>query len=124
FALACLWPYQDRRLTVPLLLPMLLAVACLAHDLVGAAEPGRGTRTPRGRAAAAALGALALWAGAFSVGSVGRIAGGAAAAGYEVRARQLAGGLELMRGRVPAGAVVGAPELWPALPLLAGVRAA
>ena len=97
-----------------------------ATDLPGAGGPG-GARVGggrRARLAAVALGALVLWAVAFCAGSAVRLARGGATAAYEVRAARLGDALASMEGRVPGDAVVGAPELWAAVPLLTGWRAA
>ncbi|MBW3534088.1 MAG: hypothetical protein KY453_02550 [Gemmatimonadetes bacterium] len=119
--MAWLWPYQDRRLLVPAVPLLLAALACSAAALVTAW--GRRPR-PGSRLAGVALAGMAAWALGFGTGSALRIARGAPTAAYEIRAAKLADALDAMEGRVPAGAVVGAPELWPTLPLLTGVRSA
>ena len=143
-AMAWLWPFQDRRILLPALPLLLASLGCLATALAGAARvslgagtgEGRGApenalspdlpvrRGHRARLAAVALGALALWAAAFGAVSGVRLARGGATAAYEVRAARLADALASMEGRVPRDAVVGAPELWAAVPLLTGRRAA
>jgi hypothetical protein len=122
-ALAWLWPFQDRRLILPLLPLLLLALGVVVETLVarGRAQEWRGVGA---RACMAGLAVIGLWAAGFASTSAVRMSTGWVAAGYEIRARQLASALDAMRGRVPPDAVVGAPELWPALNLINGVRVA
>jgi hypothetical protein len=141
--MAWLWPFQDRRLLLPVLPLLLLALACVAHALLkqlprrvpAALEGERSTAidptadsAPRAlarpRLASALLAALAIWATGFAATSAVRLATGWVAAGYEIRARQLSSALAAIRGRLPPRAVLGAPELWPALHLINGVRVA
>ncbi len=114
WVLAWIWPFEAERLVLPLLPLLLVGLAAMAADLV----------PRRGRLAAGALGLLLLWAAAFAGLSAWSLARGSASAPYDVRARTLANVLDELRGRVPRGAVVGAPELWAALPLFEDVEAA
>lgn len=131
-ALAWLWPFLDRRMAVPLLPLLLLSLACFADVTAarlrsaraGAAAGSVGASRPARRADPWILGALGLWALGLAGVSAAHLAEGVPRAAYEIRAAQLADALAAMRGRVPDSAVVGAPELWPALHLIAGVAAA
>jgi hypothetical protein len=105
---------------LPALPLLLLALACTADALARASFPSvreGPTRLPR-----VGLALLAAWALAFAGNSAGRLSLGAASSPYQTRTAQLVDALDAMRGRVPADAVVGAPELWPTLNLIAGVR--
>lgn len=120
--LVWLWPFQDERMVLPALPVLLLALACSAdalRRLACAAEPG-----VRARSVRVALAALALWAVAFGGSSAVRLSRGAASAPYPNRARQLVDAMNELHERVPPGSVVGAPELWATLSLVADVRVA
>jgi hypothetical protein len=119
-ALATVWPFQgDRRLVMPAMPMLLLGLASLADDLrVRLAAAGE-RRWPW----LVPLVGLGVWAVGFGSISLIRLGLDWAPAAYEERARLLANSLETMRGNVPPDAVVGASELWPALPLMLPVRA-
>jgi hypothetical protein len=67
----------------------------------------------------AAAAALAL----FALASCVRMVRGEVTADYFARARILAGATDLIETSTPPDAVVGAPELWAAIPLVTGRKA-
>lgn len=107
-----LWPFQDDRLVVPIH-PIVLAAVVLGAQRVRERLPGG---RPRRAWTAAASVAAALYVGVTAV----RIAERWPAAPFAVRAGQLAGAVEMLATVAPGDAVVGAPELWPALHLHGG----
>jgi hypothetical protein len=110
--LLLVWPYTDRRLVAPLHPFMVAFIVAGALEL---AERVKGERAVRVVAAVALL-----WMGGYTVMTTSRIAQGWPAAAYRIRSDALATGLESLRQAAPAGAVVGAPELWAALALHGG----
>lgn len=106
------WPYADRRLVVPL--HPLVAGAIVAGGWACARE----WRTARWKAPLAV--AAAVWILGYSTVSALRIADGWPSAAFVIRTAQLAPALEALDRTTPPDAVVGAPELWPALALHGG----
>lgn len=111
-AVLLLWPYQDRRLLVPLHPFLVAAVAVGALD----AHRRLGARPLRWLAPGVAV----LWAGTFSAVTAERFVSGWPGAPYRIRAEQLATAVEALDRTAPPGAVVGAAEFWPALHLHGG----
>ena len=110
--LLLVWPYVDRRLVSPL---HPLVVACV---IAGAVEAWQRLRP--GHIRNAVIGLAILWMGSYTVLSAGRIARGWPVSAYRLRSDALATALESLENTAPSDAVVGAPELWPALHLHGG----
>jgi hypothetical protein len=113
-----LWPFQATRLVIPLFPLGVVLLAC-SLEVVGGwvRRLGIRARDPMTDVAAVAL-------AAFAVASGVRMLRGDVASDYFVRARILAAATDLIESSTPPGAVVGAPELWGAIPLVTGRRSA
>jgi hypothetical protein len=119
-----LWPFPATRLVIPLLPIGLVLLACGIEE-VGAwlqARPGGSEADARGGGSLVTR-AAAIGLAAFAIASVIRVSRGEINADYFARARILAVATELIE-TTPPNAVVGAPELWSAIPLVTGRRAA
>lgn len=112
FGLLLAWPYADRRLVVPL--HPLVTGAIIAGGWACARE----WRTVRWKALLTA--GAAAWILGYSAMSALRIADGWPSAAFVIRTGQLAPALEALERIAPPDAIVGAPELWPALALHGG----
>ena len=110
--LLLVWPYVDRRLVSP------LHPFVVSFVIAGTVEASR--RIGRGRVRSAVVGLAILWMGWYTVSSAGRIARGWPVSAYQIRSAALATALETLATTAPPDAVVGAPELWPALHLHGG----
>ena len=120
-----LWPYQEVRLTMPL-------VPVLGLVLVAGFRPeaerffhgilADGTRPDPGSFLVAAMGlGWIVWLGSASVIA---LAGGRHVEPLRVRELMLARAVQAVEERVPPNGVVGAPELWAGLALHTGRRVA
>ena len=113
------WPFRAQRLILPVVPWVVLGWAALLPG----AKQRESTSSPSslgGRLGTATAAALALWAILF-VGSNGRaLINGSHLASYQDRAAALAAAVDAVTRFTPAGAVVGAPELWPGLAIHTG----
>ncbi|RMH16065.1 MAG: hypothetical protein D6701_09365 [Gemmatimonadetes bacterium] len=103
-----LWPYHAPRLVAPLA-PVLVMGAAVAAAALPGRWPGR---------------VVAAWAVLLVAASAFAAVHGDVRRPYEVRQRLLAPAVQAIDRVVEADAVVGAPELWPALILHTDRRAA
>ena len=120
-----LWPYQEIRLTMPL-------IPVLGMVLVSGFRPeaerithgirADGTRPDPGRFLVGAMGLV--WILALGSASVIALGGGRHVEPLRVRELMLARAVPAVNERVPPNAVVGAPELWAGLALHTGRRVA
>ena len=108
-----LWPFQDRRLLLPvfplLVLSMVLGFQWLTERVSSRRWLALGVSTVG-----------ALWGFWFAGESWERLASGWPTEVYEVRATALGRALEAIETTVPEGAVIGAPELWAGIHLYTG----
>lgn len=109
------WPFRELRLFAPALPLVTVAVAFGARDL---AEAGGG------RVPGLARGAVVLWGAALAGSGVVGLLRGSHVEPYDIRAEMLERAAGAVREATPGTAVVGAPELWAALHLYTGRRAA
>ena len=118
-----LWPYQEIRLTMPLIpvLGMVLVSGFrpeaerLTHGILA-----DGTRPDPGRLLVGAMGLV--WILALGSASVIALGGGRHVEPLRVRELMLARAVPAVYERVPPNGVVGAPELWAGLALHTGRR--
>jgi hypothetical protein len=110
--LLVVWPYTDRRLVSP------LHPFIVGFIVVGAVEATR--RIGRRQLRAAVVAGAVAWMGWYAISSAARIADGWPVSAYRIRSAALATALETLQTTAPPDAVVGAPELWPALYLHGG----
>ena len=120
-----LWPYQEIRLTMPL-------IPVLGMVLVSGFRPeaerithgirADGTRPDPGRFLVGTMGLV--WILALGSASVIALGGGRHVEPLRVRELMLARAVPAVNERVPTNAVVGAPELWAGLALHTGRRVA
>jgi hypothetical protein len=108
-----LWPFPDIRL-VAAIAPLLLLCAVLACLTAWRAVNGRGT------AAAVTRGAIVVWLAAHTVGATARLLDPGSTQMQAVRSRQLEWAMAAIAQATEPDAVIGAPELWPAIPLHTG----
>lgn len=107
-AMLVVWPFRNPRLAVPFV-PLLMAALVFAIVDIRARVPVRarpGVLTAAGTVAALVL----ILAGM-------RLFGEAGTRPLRIRTTQLVGALEAIEAHTDPGDVVGAPELWPAVPL-------
>lgn len=107
-AMLLVWPFVDRRLVAPI---HPWVVVGLGWGFVEV------TRRTSGRVRLAVIVAAIVWGGAYATATASRAAHGWPSAGYRLRADRLANALTAMERMTPEGAVVGAPEYWPAIVL-------
>jgi len=109
-----LWPFQDRRLLLPVF-PLLVLSIVLGFQWLTERASSRRWLGPLGVSTVGVL-----WALFFAGESWDRLASGWTTEGYEVRAAALGRAVEAIETTVPEGAVIGAPELWAAIHLYTG----
>jgi hypothetical protein len=107
------WPFQDIRLLVPFQPILTLGVGLGLWNRLFRSR----TRSRRG----AVLVVGGLWVVLATGFSVYRLGSGWVGEPYRVRSGVLMTAVEAVEEKVPPGAVVGAPELWPGLHLFTGV---
>ena len=129
-AVLALWPFQDRRLLVPVI-PLLVTVLLLRIPLRPSAE-GRFAKSRPAEASGEGSVGLALWwqRALFGLGAVWvafyggtslyRVTQGYPQAGHEIRRDALAAATQAVERTGANNEVVGAPELWAALHLYTG----
>ncbi len=120
-----LWPYQEIRLTMPLI--PVLGMVLVAGFRPEAERLTRGIRGAEGRPdpRTILIGAMGLvWIIALGSTSVIALKGGRHVEPLRVRELMLARAVPAVFERVPPNAVVGAPELWAGLALHTGRRVA
>jgi hypothetical protein len=117
-----LWPYQATRLVIPLF-PVGAALLASGVEAVRELETARSMRHARRSRRRIMSGVAALGLALFATLSALRMVRGEVIVDYFARARILAGATDLIETSTPADAVVGAPELWAAIPLVTGRRA-
>lgn len=111
-AIVIVWPFPDLRL-VAAIAPLLLLCLVLACQAALHATRGR-------RLGTIARAAVVGWAVVYLVGAAARLLNPASTQMQDVRSQQLAWAMAAVAQLTPADAVIGAPELWPAIPLHTG----
>lgn len=108
-----LWPFRDLRLVAPAVPLVLLGVVLAGTNLV---------RVARGRplAHAGALAVAAVWICAYAIGAGSRLLDPASTRMQAVRTQQLEAAVSAVTAVTESAGVIGAPELWPAIPLHTG----
>lgn len=108
-----LWPFQDRRLLLPVFPLLVLSIVLGFQRLT--------ERVSSRRWLALGVSTMGvLWAFSFVGESWERLASGWTTRGYEVRAAALGRAVEAIETTVPEGGVIGAPELWAGIHLYTG----
>ncbi len=114
------WPFRDARLVVPFFPVLVLGMGYAAYS---AGELRREGTVAAGRFGTSVLVILALWGVAFPIQTARLFVVGAHTQAYEVREVQLAQAVQAVERVTDSTAVLGAPELWPALAIHTGRRA-
>lgn len=115
-----LWPFRDARLVVPFFPVLVLGMGYAAYS--GGQLRREGAATAR-QFGTSVLVVLALWGVAFPIQTVRLFVVGAHTEAFEARELQLAQAVQAVERVTDSTAVVGAPELWPALAIHTGRRA-
>ncbi len=120
-----LWPYQELRLTMPLIPVLGMVVMAGFGPEVESLTRGILGKGARPEPRTVLVGAMSLvWILALGSASVIGFGGGRHVAPLRVREIMLARAMLAVEERVPPGSVVGAPELWAGLALHTGRRVA
>jgi hypothetical protein len=106
-----IWPFRDPRLIAPVF-PLVVACTLLGGRVLWHLEAPPARAVTRGIAV--------LWLLGFAVGAGMRLFDEGATRPQAIRSRQLAGTITAVEEMTPPDAVVGAPELWAAIPLYTG----
>jgi len=108
------WPFQDIRLLVPFQPILTLAAGLGFWTLLSS-----GLLSMKGKISVVLL--ACAWVVVATGFSIYRLATGWPGEPYRVRSEVLMTAVQAVEEKVPPGAVVGAPELWPGLQLFTGV---